>query len=114
MKHIAIAVGSLLMLVVPSEAANTAQINREFRSILERVMNSVRNEQEYLRDLSASEFSQFVSCAQDVMDRAPRPDKQYVLAGANLNQQKERFREIANKRPIDSKPTLMQEIAKCS
>ncbi len=91
-----------------AEAASTSAINSRFRSAVAQVLNSVKNNTEYLRAMSSSEFRQFVSCAQNVMDAAPLGRKQYVLAASNKAEQRQRFDEVA----LDNQAKLKQQITR--
>jgi hypothetical protein len=83
-------------------------VNRQFRAAVARVLDSVRNETDYLRSLSSSDFRAFVSCAQGVMDAAPLARKRYVLAATNMRSQRQRFDEVA----LDNRAALKQKIAR--
>jgi hypothetical protein len=103
--------GALALLIIgttAAEAASASAVNRQFRAAVARVLASVRNETDYLRGLSSSEFRAFVSCAQGIMDGAPLPRKQYVLSAPNLHSQRQRFDEVA----LDNRAALKQKIAR--
>ncbi len=111
------AIAALLVLatagvgVSPAGAATSASINRQFSAAVARILNSVRNDQPFLHDLSTSEFHDFVSCAQGVMDDAPLARKQYVLAARTPDQMRQRFDEVA----LDNRAELKQRITReCS
>jgi len=91
-----------------AEAASASSINRQFNSAVARILGSVRNQEEYLAELSASEFNEFVSCAQNVMSQAPLARKQYVLAASNQSEMRQRFDEVA----LDNRAALKQQITR--
>ena len=100
-----------MRLLAGAVALAIGTIDSQFRAAVGKVLNSVRNGNDYLSGLSASEFRDFVRCAQHVMDGALRPDKQYVLAGKNLSEQRARFDQISNKVPIDGSMTLKRKVS---
>jgi hypothetical protein len=102
------ALAALILSASVAEAATAATINRQFRSAVARVLNSVRSSTDYLSQLSSSEFREFISCAQNVMDAAPLARKQYVLAAPNLAAQRQRFDEVA----LDNRAVLKQKITR--
>jgi hypothetical protein len=89
-------------------AANGASVESAFSSAVARVLDSVRGQQEFLRDLTASEFREFVQCAQGVMASAPLKRKQYVLAASNQGEMRQRFDEVA----LDNRAALKQRITR--
>jgi hypothetical protein len=91
----------------PTEAA-TSSINRQFDAAVARILDSVRSEQEFLREMSAAEFRDFVACAQNVMAQAPRPRKEYVLAASSQSEMRQRFDEVA----LDNRAALKQQITR--
>jgi hypothetical protein len=100
-----------ILATAPAEAASTASINRQFRDAIARVLNSVRNEQPFLQELTAAEFKEFVACAQGIMNAAPLERKQYVLAASNMSEMRSRFDEVA----LDNRAALKQKITRdCS
>ena len=58
--------------------------------------------------VSASEFKEFVKCAQRVMSAAPTKRKQYVLAASNTGELRQRFDEVA----LDNRAALKQQITR--
>lgn len=90
------------------EAARSASVDSAFSSAVARILESVKSEQEFLRDLSSSEFREFVSCAQRVMSAAPLKRKQYVLAASNQREMRERFDNVA----LDNRAALKQRITR--
>ncbi len=108
-----LACAAALVIVGPAaaEAATSASIKAQFRNAVSRVLNSVRNDTEYLRNLSNAEFQAFVSCAQGVMSAAPVGRMRYVLAVSNLSEQRRRFDQVAS----DNGAALKQKITRdCS
>jgi hypothetical protein len=91
-----------------AEAASSASIDRAFSAEVARILNSVKGEQEFLQELSAAEFREFVSCAQNVMASAPVARKQYVLAAGNQSEMRARFDEVA----LDNRAALKQQITR--
>ena len=89
-------------------AASSASIDRAFSSAVARILNSVKSEQEFLSELSAAEYREFVSCAQGVMAGAPLARKQYVLAAGNQSEMRQRFDEVA----LDNRAALKQQITR--
>jgi hypothetical protein len=100
-------VTALLMI---GAAGSFAQTNNEFRRVVSDVLHAIRNDREYLKGLSASEFRELVGCMQRVTDGANRPDKEFVLAGSTLEARGDRLDIILDKRPLDGGPTLKQKI----
>lgn len=98
---------ALALSAAPFDAAR-ASVDSEFRAAVARILGSVRNQQEFLRDLSASEFRAFVRCAQNVMNAAPQGRKRYVLAASNSNEMRRRFDEVA----LDNRAALKQRITR--
>ena len=90
------------------EAANSASVDGAFSSAVARILNSVKEQQEFLRDLSSAEFRDFVACAQKVMSAAPLKRKQYVLAASNQSEMRQRFDEVA----LDNRAALKQRITR--
>jgi hypothetical protein len=99
------AIGAFSLLTADLAAAS---VNSEFRAAVARVLNSVKSEVEFLRELSNAEFREFVSCAQGIMDSAPTARKEYVLAASNRGEQRQRFDEVA----LDNRAKLKQQIAR--
>jgi hypothetical protein len=91
-----------------SGAAQSASVDSAFSSAVARVLDSVRGQQEFLQGLSASEFREFVSCAQKVMAAAPLKRKQYVLDASNQSEMRQRFDEVA----LDNRAALKQRITR--
>jgi len=88
--------------------ASSASVDSAFSSAVARVLTSVRSEQEFLRGLSSSEFSEFVTCAQRIMAAAPLGRKQYVLDAPNQSEMRQRFDQVA----LDNRAELKQRISK--
>lgn len=110
-KGLACAIALAVIGATAAQAQSSGQINSQFSSAVSRVLHSVRDRTEYLRGLSNSEFTTFVSCAQRVMNDAPRTRKQYVLAAGSLSAQRQRFDEVA----LDNRAELKQRITReCS
>ena len=86
----------------------SASVDSAFSSAVARVLDSVRGQQEFLRNLSQAEFREFVSCAQRVMASAPLKRKQYVLAASNQGEMRQRFDEVA----LDNRAALKQRITR--
>lgn len=107
-KTLTSAVALALIATTPVQAASSASINRAFRDAVAQVLGSVKNQTDYLRAMSSSEFRQFVSCAQQVMDAAPLARKQYVLAASNRSEQRQRFDEVA----LDNQAKLKKQITR--
>jgi hypothetical protein len=89
-------------------AVQSASVDSAFSSAVERVLDSVRGQEEFLRALSASEYRDFVRCAQGVMSTAPLKRKQYVLAASNQSEMRQRFDEVA----LDNRAALKQRITR--
>jgi hypothetical protein len=88
-----------------------ASVDSAFSAAVARVLSGVRNEEEFLKSLSAAEFKDFVACAQRVMSAAPPQRKQYVLAASNASEMRQRFDEVA----LDNRAALKQRVAReCS
>ena len=102
------AAATILLTTVVALPANSASIDGAFSTAVARVLNSVRDQQEFLRDLSASEFKSFVACAQRVMSAAPQRRKEYVLAASNASEMRQRFDEVA----LDNRAALKQRITR--
>jgi hypothetical protein len=97
--------------VLSAEVASAASVNQQFSAAVARVLNSVKSQEEFLRELSASEFRTFVRCAQSVMADAPTARKQYVLSSPNMATMRQRFDEVA----LDNRAQLKQRItAECA
>jgi len=90
------------------EAASSASVESAFSSAVARILDGVKKEQEFLRDLSSAEYRDFVSCAQRVMSAAPLKRKQYVLAASNQSEMRQRFDEVA----LDNRAALKQRITR--
>ena len=100
-----------LVAATPAGAASSGSIDRQFSNAVARVLESVRSQQEFLRDLSSSDFREFVACAQRVMANAPTARKQYVLAAKSAGAMRQRFDEVA----LDNRAALKQRITReCS
>jgi hypothetical protein len=105
------ALAALLFTAALPQPASSASVDGAFAAAVAKILNSVRNQQQFLRDLSASEFKQFVSCTQGVMAAAPQRRKEYVLAAGNANEMRQRFDEVA----LDNRAALKQRITReCS
>lgn len=89
-------------------AAEAQSIERQFSAAVARVLDSVKDEQEFLRELSASDYRDFVACAQRVMSAAPNARKQYVLAAPNTREMRQRFDQVA----LDNRAALKQQITR--
>jgi hypothetical protein len=85
-----------------------ASVDSEFSSAVARILNGVRDQEEFLKSLSAAEFKEFVACAQRVMSAAPTKRKQYVLAASNTSELRQRFDEVA----LDNRAALKQQITR--
>jgi len=85
--------------------ANAASTDQAFASAVAKVLAGVHND--YLDNLSASERKAFVACAQKVMNAAPRPRKEYVLAASNSAEMRERFDEVA----LDNRAELKKKVS---
>ena len=106
-KALASAAALVMIGATASDAASSTTIKIQFRGAVSRVLNSVRNDTEFLKSLSNADFRAFVSCAQDVMSAAPVARMQYVLAaGSNLSEQRRRFDQVA----LDDRAKLKQKI----
>jgi len=90
------------------EAARSASVDSAFSSAVARILDSVKGQQDFLKDLSSAEFREFVSCAQKVMSAAPLKRKQYVLAASNQSEMRQRFDEVA----LDNRAALKQRITR--
>jgi len=90
------------------EAARSASVDSAFSSAVARILDSVKGQQDFLKDLSSAEFREFVSCAQRVMSAAPLKRKQYVLAASNQSEMRQRFDEVA----LDNRAALKQRITR--
>jgi hypothetical protein len=102
------AVALIMFGTATADAANTAAVNRQFRSAVADILNSVKNTNDFLRQMGSSEFRDFIACAQNVMDSAPVARKQYVLAAPNVSTQRQRFDEVA----LDNQAVLKQRITR--
>ncbi len=91
-----------------AQAASSASIDRAFSSAVARILDSVKGEQEFLSELSAAEFREFVSCAQGVMASAPVARKQFVLAAGIQSEMLQRFDEVA----LDYRAALKLQITR--
>jgi hypothetical protein len=107
-KGLACALALAVIGTTTAQAQSSAQISRQFSSAVSRVLHSVRDRTEFLRELSNSEFNTFVSCAQRVMNDAPMARKRYVLAAGSLSAQRQRFDEVA----LDNRAALKQRITR--
>jgi hypothetical protein len=99
---------ALAISATAGQAAGSASTNREFRDAVARILNSVRPGNDYLSGLSASQFRDFVACAQGVMDAAPPARKQYVLAAPNATALRQRFDEVS----LDNHAQLKQAVSR--
>jgi hypothetical protein len=102
------AAAAFLFLGAATPQIAVASVDSQFSAAVARVLNSVRGEQEFLKELSASEFKDFVACAQRVMSAAPTKRKQYVLAASNTSELRQRFDEVA----LDNRAALKQQITR--
>jgi len=91
-----------------ADAASSTTVSRQFRSAVAGVLTSVKNTNDFLRQMSTSEFNAFVACAQNVMDAAPTARKQYVLAAPNASARRTRFDEVS----LDNQAKLKQQITR--
>jgi hypothetical protein len=96
---------SLAITGTPAQAQN---IDRQFSNAVARILDSVKSEQEFLRELSGADYKEFVSCAQRVMAAAPLARKQYVLSASNQSEMRQRFDEVA----LDNRAALKQQITR--
>lgn len=87
-------------------AALGASVDGAFRSAVARILSSVRDQQDFLRNLSNAEFNDFVACAQRVMSDAPAKRKEYVLAAKDQSEMRQRFDQVA----LDNRAALKQRI----
>lgn len=103
----AAAVFAILATASP-DPARSASVDSAFSSAVARILDSVKGQQEFLRNLSSAEFREFVSCAQKVMSAAPLKRKQYVLGASNQSEMRQRFDEVA----LDNRAALKQRITR--
>ena len=111
MRKSSILLGALALIMfatASADAATSTTVNRQFRSAVATILNSVKNSNDFLRQMSAAEFKDFIACAQDVMDAAPPARKQYVLAASDTATQRRRFDEVA----LDNQAQLKQRITR--
>src|SRR5262245_39249871 len=106
--YFAAAAAAILVTAAIPQSANSASVDGAFNSAVARVLDSVRDQQQFLRDLSASEYRDFVSCAQRVMSAAPQKRKEYVLAASGASEMRQRFDEVA----LDNRAALKQRITR--
>ena len=104
----AAAAAFIVLSTASPEPAMSASVDSAFSSAVARILDSVKKEQDFLKDLSSSEFREFVSCAQKVMSAAPLKRKQYVLAASNQSEMRQRFDEVA----LDNRAALKQRITR--
>ena len=104
----AAAAAAIVLTAAFPQSASSASVDGAFNTAVARVLDSVRNQQQFLRDLSASEFRTFVACAQRVMSAAPQRRKEYVLAASNASEMRQRFDEVA----LDNRAALKQRITR--
>ena len=104
----AAAAAAMVLTTAIPQTANSASVDGAFSAAVARVLTSVRDQQEFLRNLSSSEFKDFVSCAQRVMSAAPQRRKEYVLAASNAGEMRQRFDEVA----LDNRAALKQRITR--
>ena len=107
-RSVVAASAAFLFLGAAAPQIAVASVDSQFSAAVARVLNSVRDEQEFLKELSASEFKEFVKCAQRVMSAAPTKRKQYVLAASNTGELRQRFDEVA----LDNRAALKQQITR--
>jgi hypothetical protein len=94
--------------IVGATAVQAQSVDRQFSNAVARILDSVKGEQEFLQELSASDYKQFVACAQKVMAAAPAARKQYVLAASDQGEMRQRFDEVA----LDNRAALKQQITR--
>ena len=110
-KLISTAAALALLGAASAGSASAASVDRQFSSAVARILSGVRDQEEFLAELSNSEFNEFVSCAQNVMAQAPLERKQYVLEASNQSEMRQRFDEVA----LDNRAALKQQITRdCS
>ena len=107
-RRVVAASAAFLFLGAATPQIAIASVDSQFSAAVARVLNSVRNEEDFLKSLSASEFKDFVACAQRVMSAAPTKRKQYVLAASNTGELRQRFDEVA----LDNRAALKQQITR--
>jgi hypothetical protein len=91
-----------------ADAASSGAVSGQFRSAVATILNSVKDSNDFLREMSASEFREFIACAQNIMDGAPLARKQYVLAASDNATRRARFDEVA----LDNQAQLKQRISR--
>ena len=106
LRSVVAASAALFISAIPQSAV--ASVDSQFSAAVARVLSSVRNEEDFLKSLSAAEFKEFVACAQRVMSAAPTKRKQYVLAASNTSELRQRFDEVA----LDNRAALKQQITR--
>jgi hypothetical protein len=103
-----VAVAALCCSAVSPALAQSSDpaLDRQFAAAVERVLRSVENP--FFDTLSAAEMNAFVACAQAVMDVTPGARKRYVLEARGLDEQMQRFDEVAQ----ENNAYLKQEITR--
>jgi hypothetical protein len=104
----AAAAAFVILSAASPEAARSASVDSAFSAAVARILDSVKGQQDFLKDLSSAEFREFVSCAQRVMSAAPLKRKQYVLGADNQSEMRQRFDEVA----LDNRAALKQRITR--
>ena len=108
MKLARMALAAAVLLMMAGAGAQAQNVDRQFSNAVARILDSVKGEQEFLQELSASDYKEFVSCAQKVMAAAPAARKQYVLEASNQGEMRQRFDEVA----LDNRAALKQQITR--
>jgi len=107
-RRVAAVTAAVLLLGAAMPQVAIASVDSAFSAAVARILSGVRNEEDFLKSLSASEFKEFVACAQRVMSAAPTKRKQYVLAASNISEMRQRFDEVA----LDNRAALKQQITR--
>jgi hypothetical protein len=108
LRSVLAAAAAFLFLGAATPQIAVASVDSQFSAAVAKVLSGVRNEEEFLKSLSTSEFREFVKCAQRVMSAAPTKRKQYVLAASNTSELRQRFDEVA----LDNRAELKQQITR--
>jgi len=104
----AAAAAFVILSAASPEPARSASVESAFNSAVARILDSVKGQQDFLKELSSAEFREFVSCAQKVMSAAPLKRKQYVLDASDQSEMRQRFDEVA----LDNRAALKQRITR--
>ena len=107
-QSVVVAVAAIVVFSIAPEAARSASVESAFSSAVARILDGVKSQEDFLKDLSSAEYREFVSCAQRVMSAAPLKRKQYVLAASNQSEMRQRFDEVA----LDNRAALKQRITR--